>query len=331
MRALGYYKAHELADFAITEMDVPEPVLGEYDLLVDIRAIATNPIDTKQRRLRSATGDHPVILGWDASGVVLARGSNAHGFKPGDEVYYAGDITRDGAYAERQIIDSRLVAHKPKSLTFAEAAALPLTAITAYEMLFDQFQIPENKPCNILIIGGAGGVGSIAIQLLQSLTHANIYATSGRPESREWLESQRIAGIFDRTKPLHQEMLAHGVTGFHYVFCTTHTTQYLPEFLDILHPFGRLGVIDGPEQLDILPFKAKAIGVFWEFMFARPKYGFFPEKHGKILTHIAQMADAGNIESTARVILPGITPANIRAAHGMLEDHTALGKIVLTA
>ncbi len=324
MKALVYHTAHPVTAFALAEVNVPEPVLREGDLLVDVKAVGFNPVDTKIRASRSASDGRPVILGWDAAGTVIGKGDAVIGFEIGDEVYYAGNLTRDGAYAERQAVDHRLVAKKPASLSFTEAAAVPLTALTAWEMLFEQFNLRKDDACDLLVIGGAGGVGSLAIQFAKVLTKARVYATSGRPESAEWLKGLGVDGVLDRKKPLKEA----GFGPFQYVFSTTHSHFYLDQLSDIMAPFGTFGLIDDPQSFDINPLKRKALKIAWELMFTKSLFDYKPETQGRILAEVAALIDAGHIRTTLAKTFDGLTAENVRQAHEILESGEAVGKMV---
>lgn len=325
MKAFAYDKAHALDRFAIEVRDLPVPQIGPRDLLVAVRAFSFNPVDYKIRQSRDGDGA-PVILGWDAAGVVEAVGSEVRGFAPGDEVYYAGDLNRPGSYAERQVVDHRLVAHKPRSIDFADAAALPLTALTAYEALLER-GVAYGADSKALIIGGAGGVGSIAIQLLKALTPATVIATASRPETIEWtlhMGADHVIGR-DLMKGIEQA----GTPQVDVVFGTTHSDHYLPVLPYLLRPFGHLMVIDDPDALDIRPFKAKALSVHWEFMFAKAMHGYRPESQGAILKSVAELVDAGKLRTTrTRSFTADVD--QLRAAHDALESGSAIGKMVMT-
>lgn len=332
MKAIGYIQPTE-ANFSagLQVFELPAPAIGPLDLLVKIKAVSVNPVDYKVRSSRAGSRDMPVILGWDAAGVVVAIGDDVRGFRVGDEVFYAGDLTRQGSNAELQAVDHRLVSNKPKGLTFAEAAALPLTSLTAYEMLFEQLRVPKNEPFDLLVIGGAGGVGSIAIQLIKALTQeGRVFATSGSDASNNWLRDIGVSGVIDRRQPLAKGMEAFGLKEFDYIFSTTHTLDYITQLPDILRPFGGFGLIDDPQTLDIVPFKRKAALIAWEFMFAKSMFGFHPETQGKILGIVADLIDRKKIKSTANTTLKGLTAENVQEAHRRLASHTSIGKIVIS-
>lgn len=330
MKALTYLKAHAIQDFAIKETGLPEPVLKEHDVLVRIKAISVNPVDYKIRQNRSSASEHPVVLGWDAAGVIEKVGTQASGFKVGDEVYYAGDLLRDGSNAELQAVDSRIIALKPASLSYVQAAAIPLTAITAYEALILQKQVSYTPETKVLIIGGAGGVGSIAIQLLKALTPARVFATASRPVSADWCRKAGADAILNHQNNLQQEAEKLGISEFDIVFSTNHTEQYLPLIPQLVKPFGYFVLIDDPATLDIKPFKAKSITTGWEFMFTKTMFNVAQETQGKLLTHVAELIDTGKIKTTLNLELQGLNAENLRQAHEILEAGSSTGKIVIT-
>lgn len=324
MHAFAYNRAHALADFAIAEHEVAAPVLQANDLLVRIKAFSVNPVDYKIRQSRS-DDNQPVILGWDAAGIVEAVGADVQGFTIGDEVYYAGDLNRAGSYGELQAVDHRLMARKPTSLSFADAAALPLTALTAYEALFER-GVTYTKESHVLIIGGAGGVGSMAIQLLKALTPATVIATATRPETIAWVKQLGADHVIGRD--LKSELAALGLQTVDVVFSTTHSKNYLPIMPDLLRPFGHLMIIDDPEVLDIRPFKTKALSVHWEFMFSKSMFGYQLHTQGEMLAKLAAWVDAGTVRSTRTQTLKA-TAEHVKRAHETLEAASAIGKIVL--
>ena len=325
MKAFCYDQAHPLDAFALTLRDLPDPVPGALDLLVSVRAFAVNPVDYKIRSTRSGSDGAPVILGWDAAGVVEAVGADVTGFSPGDEVYYAGNLMRAGSYATKQIVDHRRVAHKPASLDFADAAALPLTALTAHEAMLER-GIAYDDASTVLIIGGAGGVGSMAIQLMKALTPARIIATASRPETIAWAKGMGADDVIGRA--LVDELAALGVRDLHAIFSTTHTDAYLPVIPSLLRAFGHLMVIDDPATLDIKPFKQKALSVHWEFMFAKSLNKYHPQEQGAMLAKLAALVDEGKVRSTRTQTLAA-TADNLREAHRALEAGEVIGKIVM--
>lgn len=329
MKALSYVKAHQFSDFAIELKELPRPLLKATDVLVRVRAIAVNPVDFKIRQGRSGTEANPVILGWDASGVIEEIGTEVKGFKAGDEVYYAGDLSRAGSYAELQAVDYRLVGNKPKTLSFAEAAGLPLTTLTAWEALFDRPHVTFDANTQVLIIGGAGGVGSLAIQLLKSKTSAKVIATASRPESIAWVKKMGADHVIDHSKDLREGFKAEGIKEVDLVFGTTHSDLYLKTIPDLLRPFGHFVLIDDPESLDIVSFKRKALSVHWQLMFTKSLSNYRLESQGQILNEMAKLIDSGKVKTTVNTLIKGMTAASIREAHKIQESGKALGKTVI--
>ena len=268
-----------------------------------------------------------MVLGYDASGVVTAVGPDATLFKPGDAVFYAGDMTRQGTNAELHLVDERIVGRKPKSLDWAQAAALPLTAITAREALFDRLDVGKPVPGSndILIVGGAGGVGSIAIQLARQLTGLRVIATASRPETRAWVEDLGAHMVIDHTRPLSEQIDGPG-----FVFSTTNTDRHVQDIVKLIAPQGRFGLIDDPATLDIVPFKRKSVSVHWELMFTRPMFKTADMgAQGALLNEVARLVDAGTIRTTLGENFGQIDAANLKRAHALIESGRARGKIVL--
>jgi len=278
------------------------PIPTGQDILVEVRAISANPVDTKVRRnVKPEPGDWK-ILGWDASGVVVSVGPKATLFKPGDEVFYAGDLTRPGTNAEFHVVDERIVGRKPASLGWAESAAIPLTAITAWEALFDRLDVRKPVPGaspTILIIGGAGGVGSLAIQLARKLTDLTVIATASRPETVEWIRELGAHHIIDHSKPLAAQITVLGLDAPAFVFSTTNTDKHLDQIAALIAPQGRFALIDDPVALDISPFKRKSVSVHWEFMFTRSMFETADiAAQGALLNDIARLIDEGTLRTT---------------------------------
>lgn len=330
MKALVYIQAHKIENFSIREMEVPKPELKPYDVLVEVKAFSINPVDVKVRASRNAGDNQPVILGWDMAGVVREIGSEVRNFKIGDEVYGAGDISRAGSYSEFCAIDSRIIAKKPRALSFTQAAALPLTALTAWEALIARPEMNLNNPkATVLIIGGAGGVGSIATQLLKAKTKARVFVTASRPETIEWCLKMGADGIVDHRKDIASELQRQGVEQVDAVFSTTHSDSYMEAFGKIIRPFGHLALIDDPKVFDIVSLKRKAISVHWELMFTKTLFGFDLESQGEILKEVAGFVDEGRIKTTVNVILKGATEDHVKYAHELLEKGTSIGKLVI--
>ena len=334
MRAVVYETPQPIAaETSLIDVDLPMPKVSGRDLLVEIRAISVNPVDVKVRASRKPEPGQYVQLGYDASGVVRETGPDVTLFKPGDEVYYAGVINRPGTNAEFHLVDERIVGHKPKSLGFAEAAALPLTAITGYEALFDRLRITTPVPgaANaILIIGGAGGVGSITIQLARQLTDLTVIATASRPETFDWVKSLGAHHVIDHSKALSEQIAALGIGSPGFVFSTTHSDQHLPGIAEFIAPQGRFGLIDDPKVLDANIFKRKAVSTHWELMFTRPLFSTpdMIEQHN-LLNKVADLVDAGKIRTTLGDNFGTINAGNLKRAHAQIETNTTKGKIVL--
>lgn len=334
MRAVAYTHSLPIAEMdSLQDMHLPEPHAPRgRDLLVEVRAVAVNPVDTKVR-LRTDPAGEPKVLGWDAAGVVRAAGPDATFFRPGDAVFYAGSITRPGTNAELHLVDERIVGPKPKRLSFAEAAAVPLTAITAWEALFDRLRVPrggEQRDAAVLVIGGAGGVGSMAVQLLRQLTGFTVLATASRPETQDWARGMGAHHVLDHAAPLVPQSRALGLP-VPYVFVTTHTQEHWPAVCEILAPQGAVCLIDDPPAPpDVRLLKVKAASLHWELMFTRPMFDTPDvEQQHRILAEVARLLDAGTLRSTLAEVLGPITAANLRRAHAALEAGHTRGKLVL--
>ena len=313
----------------LVDIEKAMPSLKDRDLLVRIKAISVNPVDTKVRRNPVAVGNTR-ILGWDAVGEVVEVGSGVQHFKVGDQVWYAGDLTRDGSNAEYQAVDERIVSLKPQSLSDAEAAALPLTAITAWEMLFDRFNVDLDQSDNILVIGGAGGVGSIAIQLLKAKTNLKVIATASREETKAWVKSLGADYVIDHTEDLNTQIKALGLDAPQYIFSTNQTETYLPQISKLIAPQGKFGLIDDPKLLDIGEFKSKSVSVHWEFMFTRSMFNTTDiEQQSQLLHQVAELVDNHRIKTTLNQTLGKINAKNLKLAHELIETGRAKGKIVL--
>jgi NADPH:quinone reductase len=333
MRAVGYQESLPIdAHAALVDIDLPKPIPTGRDLLVEIRAISVNPVDTKVRKRARPEAGHWQVLGYDAAGVVAAIGSEATLFKPGDSVFYAGDMTRQGTNAEFHLVDERIVGRKPASLDWAQAAALPLTAITAWEALFDRLNVEKPVPGSsaILIIGGAGGVSSIAIQLARQLTALTVIATASRPETRSWVQGLGAHQVIDHSSSLADQVADLGLGAPGFVFSTTNTDRHVGDIVKLIAPQGRFGLIDDPAVLDIIPFKRKSVSVHWEFMFARPMFRTADmDAQGALLNQVARLVDAGTLRTTLGENFGPINARNLRRAHALIESGSARGKVVL--
>jgi zinc-binding alcohol dehydrogenase family protein len=336
MKAVAYQKNLPITDpAALVDVELPEPVPAEHDLLVEVRAIAVNPVDTK---IRAGVAPEPgqwKVLGWDAVGTVRAVGPSVTRFAPGDRVWYAGAIHRPGANSERHTVDERIAARAPASLDDAQAAALPLTAITAWEMLFDRLQVPRGeagKGQALLVVGAAGGVGSILVQLARQLTGLTVVGTASRPQTREWVQQLGAHAVIDHREPLAQ---AYGKTGLPaptFVVSLTQTDQHFAQIAELMAPQGRFGLIDDPAagSIDIGKLKRKSISLHWELMFTRSLFGTpdMVAQH-ELLTEVTRMVDDGRLRSTLGEHFGRISAENLRRAHALLESGQARGKIVL--
>ncbi|MBT8084292.1 MAG: zinc-binding alcohol dehydrogenase family protein [Woeseia sp.] len=331
MKAIAYKDAGPIsAQNALLEFETEVSEPGPSDLLVDVRGISVNPVDVKVRAMMQPEGG-PRILGFDAAGVVKAVGSDVTRFKPGDEVFYAGDLTRPGSNAEFQLVDERIVGRKPSSLSFTDAAGIPLTAITAWEILFDSFALKEGegKGNAILVIGGAGGVGSILIQLAKKLTNLEVIATASRPDTEAWVKKMGADHVVNHRKPLDEEMKALGISP-RFVAALTNTDQHIAAIVELIKPRGHIALIDDPEALDINPLKFKAISLSWEFMFTRSMFQTADiDVQHKLLNRVADLLDDGTLVSTVNKQGGVLNAANLKAAHEFQESGAAIGKTVL--
>ncbi|RZI83094.1 MAG: zinc-binding alcohol dehydrogenase family protein [Rubrivivax sp.] len=340
MKAVGYFQSRSIDHpESLIDLTVPAPRPGERDLLVAVQAVSVNPVDTKVRASRAAAGDGaPVVLGWDAVGTVLEVGSAVEGFAPGDRVWYAGDITRQGSNAQQQVVDARIVSRAPSSLSDAQAAAMPLTVITAWELLFDRLQVPRAdalsaSPATLLITGGAGGVGSILIQLARRLTGLTVVVTASRPETRQWCLDMGAHHVIDHQEALGPQWALLGdLPPVRYVASLTHTGRHYAALIDLLAPQGRLGLIDDfdAQAVDIRLAKPKSISLHWEMMFARSRFQTDDmAEQGRLLAEVARLMDARTLRTTLAEVMGPIDAATLRQAHARLESGTMLGKLVL--
>ncbi len=336
MRAIGYKSSKPITETdALFDFELPMPEAKGHDLLVEVRAVSVNPVDTKIRRNQPPENGQTRVLGFDAAGIVKAVGESVTLFRPGDEVFYAGAINRPGSNSEFHLVDERIVGKKPKTLSFEEAAALPLTAITAYEALFHRLKVNDPVPGGanaILIIGGAGGVGSIAIQLARQLTDLTVIATASRPETKEWVKQLGAHHVLDHSQPLAPQVEALGLGSPSFVFSTTQSDLHVADSIALIVPQGRYCLIDDPKGgFDVMPFKRKAISIHWEMMFARPVFetADILEQH-KLLDHVSELVDAGKIRTTLTEVFGKINADNLIKAHALMESGTAKGKVVLS-
>jgi len=321
---------------SLQDIELPTPTAGGRDLLVQISAIAVNPVDTKIRKPKDKIEASPKILGWDAAGTVVAVGSECRLFKVGDQVFYAGDVMRPGTNAEFQLVDERIVGIKPQSLSMEEAAALPLTAVTAWEALFDRMGItlkPEqNLGKSILIIGGAGGVGSIAVQLASKLAGLTVIATASRPESIEWVKELGAHQVVNHHHDLATQMAAMNMAQVDYILCNNDTDRYFSIMAELIKPQGRIcSIVETTRPVDLGLLKNKSATFVWEFMFTRAMFQT-PDmiRQHQILNLVSGLITEGTLKTTVNERLSPINAANLRTAHAQLESGTTIGKIVLS-
>jgi len=337
MLAIGYTAslpiAHEHSLFAF-ETPVPRP--QGRDLLVRVKAVSVNPVDVKVRMRKQGTEAQPVILGWDAAGIVEAAGGDCQLFRPGEEVYYAGNVNRPGTNAPFHLVDERIVGRKPKSLSFVEAAALPLTTLTAWELLFDRIGVKRGEGTDrrsLLIVGGAGGVGSIAIQLARKLTGLSVIATASRPQTEAWVRSLGAQHVIDHSKPFAPQLKAAGFPTVDIVLALTGTSRNAAQIAEVISPQGRLGLIEGLDSLkafDTAPLWQKCVSIHPELMFTRSTFTTpdMIEQH-RLLCEAADLVDRGVLRTTMSSVLGRLTAADMKRAHAQIESGTTIGKIVL--
>ena len=337
MKAVGYRQPLPIDHpESLLDLDLPAPTPGEHDLLVQVQAISVNPVDTKVRKSARPEPGQVRVLGYDAVGTVQAVGPAVTRFRPGDRVYYAGSIARPGTNAELHAVDERITGHAPSSLGDADAAALPLTAITAWELLFDRLKVPRTAGRDggagqaLLITGGAGGVGSMLIQLARRLTGLRVIATASRPETRQWCLDLGAHDVIDHAQPLAPQLAAIGAAQVDHVASLTQTDQHFGALVDALKPQGQFSLIDDPKSLDATLLKRKALSLHWELMFTRPLFNT-PDlaEQGRLLDEVAALVDAGTVRTTAGTQFGTINAANLQRAHAWIESGRAQGKAVL--
>jgi zinc-binding alcohol dehydrogenase family protein len=334
MKAIGYQTSLPIDDAqALVDITLPDPVAQGRDLLVEVRAVSVNPVDTKIRKSAQPEAGEWKVLGWDATGIVKAVGPDVTLFQPGDRVWYAGSIARAGSNSELQLVDERIVGHMPESIDFGPAAALPLTGLTAWEMLFDRLEVPtgaDGKDKTLLVIGAAGGVGSILVQLARRLTQVTVIGTASRAETRDWTLQLGAHHVIDHGKPLSEEIVRAGLPAPDYVIGLTHTEHHFDQIVELIAPQGKFGLIDDPAPIDVRKFKRKAVSLHWELMFTRSLFNTadMAEQH-RILNRIAELVDAGTIRTTVNQNFGAINADNLKRAHALLESNRAQGKIVL--
>jgi zinc-binding alcohol dehydrogenase family protein len=334
MKAIGYRACLPISDEqALVALDLPKPVPGPRDLLVSVQAVSVNPVDVKLRATAAPPPGEARVLGFDAAGLVEAVGAEVSLFRAGDEVFYAGAIDRPGSNSELQVVDERLVGRKPRSLSFAEAAALPLTSITAWELLFDRLGV-ERAPSStgrLLVINGAGGVGSILTQIARRLTGLTVIATASRPETIAWCKEMGAHHVIDHRRPLDAELKAIGLPQVEYVAGLTATDKHLPAIAAAIAPQGKIAVIDDPKTLDVVPLKRKSVSLHWELVFTRSLFQTpdMVAQH-ELLDQVADLVDAGVLRTTLTENAGPIDVRNLRRVHALVESGRSIGKRVLS-
>jgi zinc-binding alcohol dehydrogenase family protein len=337
MRAIGYQESRAAEDpLALVDIDLPDPSPGPGDLLVRVEAIAVNPVDTKVRRRDAPADGSWRVLGWDAAGTVEAVGAAVMGFASGDRVWYAGALNRPGCNSELQLVDARLVARRPTNLEVAAAAAMPLTAITAWELLFDRLRLSQGPEAHrgevLLVVGGSGGVGSILVQLALQLTGQTVVATASRPESRAWLQELGVQHVIDHHQPFAPQLQSLGINAVQRAVSLTHTDQHFNQLVEVLAPQGALALIDDPDPaaINVLALKRKSLSLHWELMFTRSLFQTDDmAAQGMLLARVAELVEAGRLRSTLQQVLGVINAANLRLAHQRIESQATIGKLVL--
>jgi NADPH:quinone reductase len=328
MRAIGSLKGLPVDDpECLRDVEVPVPRLRPRDVLVRVEAVSVNPVDVK-RRAGLPESDVPTVLGYDAAGVVEAVGSEVTTLGVGDEVFYAGDISRPGSNAELQAVDERIVAERPGTLSFADAAGLPLTSITAWECLFDRLGLTGETSGTLVVLGAAGGVGSIMVQLAKRLTGVRVLGTASRAASRDWVAGLGADAVIDH-HDLVNECGRTAPDGVDYLF-SSHSEGNIDSFAEIMAPFGEIAAIDDPEGLDLFALKTKSIAWHWELMFTRSLFetpDMIEQKH--LLARVAQLVDEGRIRSTVTERIADFSAAGLRRAHELVESGRMTGKVVV--
>ena len=334
MKAIAYFQNLPATDpQSLQDITATDPVPGDRDLLVEVKAISVNPVDVKIRANRKPKDGQPEIIGWDAAGIVRAVGAKTSLFAPGDRVWYAGALTRPGANSELHVVDERIVGRMPQSLDFAQAAALPLTTITAWELLFDRLRVLDNAAPSqgtLLVVGAAGGVGSILVQLARQLTGLTIIGTASRPETQAWVAELGAHYVIDHTRPLAEELKRIGQPQVSFIAGLTQTDQHFPQLAEAIAPQGRIALIDDPSAIDVRLLKGKSASLHWEFMFARPLHDT-PDliAQHELLNQAARLIDNGTLRTTLGDHYGRINAENLRRAHAFIESGKARGKVVL--
>ncbi|MEE4167081.1 MAG: zinc-binding alcohol dehydrogenase family protein [Desulfocapsaceae bacterium] len=334
MKAIAYQKSLPIEHpDSLRDIRLEEPALSGRDLLVEIKAVSVNPVDAKMRMRAEPPPGEWLVLGWDAAGIVRDVGPEASLFKSGDRVWYAGAINRQGTNSELHLVDERIVGRMPESLDFAQAAALPLTSITAWEVLFDRLEIRQDRETtgdSLLIIGASGGVGSIMVQLARQLTGLSVIATASRPQTREWLKKLGAHDVIDHSRPISEELKKTGIAEARYIVGLNKTDLHFEQIVESIAPQGKFALIDDPEPIDVRLLKRKSVSLHWELMFTRSLFTT-PDmiKQHNLLDTVAALVDSGTLRTTVNQHFGAISAANLKRAHALLESGKACGKIVL--
>ena len=337
MKAIAYQDSLPVEDPAsLQDVELPEPVVRPHDLLVEVRAVSVNPVDAKVRMRARPEPGRWKVLGWDACGIVKVIGSEVRSFRPGDRVWYAGELQRDGCNSERHVVDERLAGHAPRSLGDAGAAAIPLTLLTAWELLFDRMGIPAGGESrtgrSLLVVGAGGGVGSVMTQLARRLAGLTVIGTASRAQTRDWVLGLGADAVIDHGKPLAGQFADQGLAAPDYVVSLTKTDTHFAQIAELIAPQGRLGLVDDPDPaaIDIGLLKRKSVSLHWEFMFTRSLFATEDRaRQREILEKAAALVDSGVLRTTVGESLGRIDAANLRRAHARLESGQACGKLVL--
>jgi zinc-binding alcohol dehydrogenase family protein len=339
MKAIGFFQFLSVENpESLVDVEIPDPEPDARDLLVRVKAVSVNPVDVKVRSRLTTVEKEPKIIGWDVAGVVEGIGSEVSLFKVGDEVYYAGDITRPGCNSQYHLVDERIVGRKPASLTFEQAAAMPLTTITSWEALFDRLGVEKGSPAkqseqSVLIIGGAGGVGSIAIQLAKKVAGCKVIATASRDESAGWCRKLGADDIINHHKPFAEEFKRIGADEVDYILCFNSTEKHIQNMADVIRPQGKICTIvetKDSQPVNINVFQGKSVGFMWELMFTRPMFQT-PDMQAQhdLLNETARLLDEGVLKTTMAENYGPLTAENLRKAHGKIESGSMIGKLVL--
>jgi len=333
MKAIAYYQSLPITHAeALVDIELPAPQARGRDLLVAVKAVSVNPVDVKVRANMAPAEGQAKIIGWDAAGIVQAVGPDVTLFKPGDEVWYAGSLTRPGTNSELHLVDERIVGRKPATLGYAQAAALPLTSITAWELLFERLQLTRenSQGKSLLVVGAAGGVGSILVQLARQLTGVTIIGTASRPDTAEWITRLGAHHVIDHSQPLDQEIRRLGLPPVDYVASLNQSEQHWAAIAELVAPQGKVALIDDPEHINVGLLKRKSVSLHWEFMFTRSMFetADMQQQHA-LLNEVARLVDAGVIQTTLAETYGSINAANLKRAHALLESQRSKGKIVL--